>query len=454
MPKVYIVIYTLYHHVYKMANAVKEGLEANGVEASLFQVEESLSDEVLTKMNAPPKPNIPIIKIEQLTEADGIIFGLPTRFGIFPAQMKAFLDASGKLWATGALSGKFVGTIFSTASQHGGQETTALNAVTYFAHHGMMYVPFGFANPAMFDNTEVVGGSAYGAGTITNGDGSRQPSEKELAIAKQQGETFAKIITTYENGKTSALATGAKGTSAVATSTDPSNNLTSTTSANGSSSGAGLGLGSAAGAGAVTAGALAAGTAASGTSGTGANTTGTNATGSGTGTSGTLGTNSTGTGTGVTGTGALGTTGTGTADTLGSSTAGTGALGSAGTGTGTTGTGTSRADTTGFGATNTGATTDTGFTGFDSGDGPNLGLGTGTLASGRAGGASKDAVTSSTHSDVNVSINNGNTALGNTAGEQTTQPTDPSNRDATGQQAQPKKKKGFFFCCGNPNDLD
>ncbi|KAI9279468.1 NAD(P)H:quinone oxidoreductase, type IV [Umbelopsis sp. AD052] len=202
MPKVYIVIYTLYHHVYKMANAVKEGLEANGADVHLFQVEETLSDEVLTKMNAPPKPNIPVIKIEELTDADGIIFGLPTRFGIFPAQMKAFLDASGKLWATGALSGKFVATIFSTASQHGGQETTALNAVTYFAHHGMMYVPFGFANPAMFDTTEVVGGSAYGAGTITNGDGSRQPSEKELAIAKQQGETFAKIITTYETGKT------------------------------------------------------------------------------------------------------------------------------------------------------------------------------------------------------------------------------------------------------------
>ncbi|KAH8551686.1 NAD(P)H:quinone oxidoreductase, type IV [Umbelopsis sp. PMI_123] len=201
MPKVYIVIYTLYHHVYKMATSVKEGLEANGVQTELFQVEETLSDEVLTKMNAPPKPNIPVITIEQLTEPDGIIFGIPTRFGIFPAQMKAFLDASGSLWATGALSGKFVGTIFSTASQHGGQETTALNAVTYFSHLGMMYVPFGFANASMFDNTEVIGGSAYGAGTITNGDGSRQPSEKELAIAKQQGESFAKLITTFEAGK-------------------------------------------------------------------------------------------------------------------------------------------------------------------------------------------------------------------------------------------------------------
>ncbi|KAJ2957754.1 hypothetical protein NQZ79_g6610 [Umbelopsis isabellina] len=176
-------------------------LEANGVDVKLFQVEETLSDEVLTKMQAPAKPDIPVITSQQLTEPDGIILGIPTRFGIFPAQMKAFLDSTGKLWASGALSGKFVGTFFSTASQHGGQETTALNAVTYFAHHGMMYVPFGFANKALFDLTEVVGGSAYGAGTITNGDGSRQPSEKELAIAKQQGETFGKIVMTYQNGK-------------------------------------------------------------------------------------------------------------------------------------------------------------------------------------------------------------------------------------------------------------
>ncbi|CAO3667170.1 unnamed protein product [Umbelopsis vinacea] len=230
MPRVYIVIYTLYHHVYTLALKVKEGLEANGVDVELYQVEETLSDEVLTKMHAPPKPSIPVIKIEQLPEADGVIFGIPTRFGIFPAQMKAFLDASGKLWATGALAGKFVATFFSTASQHGGQETTALNAVTYFAHHGMMYVPFGFANKTMFDNTEVIGGSAYGAGTITNGDGSRQPSEKELIIAKQQGETFAKILMTYDNGKSVSTTT----------SKDPNNLLTATKATAAAGAGAGV----------------------------------------------------------------------------------------------------------------------------------------------------------------------------------------------------------------------
>lgn len=94
------------------------------------------------------------------------LLGIPTRFGTLPAQMKSFLDATGSHWATGALAGKFVGTFFSSASQHGGQETTAFTLLTYFAHHGMNYVPLGFANAHLFDNSEVVGGSAYGAGTI------------------------------------------------------------------------------------------------------------------------------------------------------------------------------------------------------------------------------------------------------------------------------------------------
>jgi NAD(P)H dehydrogenase (quinone) len=153
-------------------------------------------------MHAPAKPDLPIITVDQLTEPDGIIFGIPTRFGTMPAQLKALLDATGKLWATGALAGKFTGTFFCTASQHGGQETTALTTVTYFAHHGMVYVPFGFASAHLFDNSEVVGGSAYGAGTIANGDGSRQPTTKELEIAHSQGENFGKIITTYVKGKT------------------------------------------------------------------------------------------------------------------------------------------------------------------------------------------------------------------------------------------------------------
>lgn len=207
-PLVYIVIYSLYHHVYKLSFSLKEGLESKGVEVQLFQVQETLSDEILSKMQAPAKPDLPIISVDKLAEPDGILFGLPTRFGTMPAQMKALLDASGALWAKGALAGKFAGTFFSTASQHGGQETTALTAVTYFAHHGMMYVPFGYANAALgsVSEDEVIGGSAYGCGTISDGDGSRQPSHTELAIAENQGANFAEILNVFVKGRDSLTA--------------------------------------------------------------------------------------------------------------------------------------------------------------------------------------------------------------------------------------------------------
>ncbi|KAI8344704.1 flavoprotein-like protein [Chlamydoabsidia padenii] len=199
-PTVYIVIYTLYHHMYKLATKVAEGVEANGCQVKLFQVEETLSPEILEKMHAPAKPDLPIITASQLAEADGILFGLPTRFGSPPAQMKRLLDATGSLWAKGALSQKFAGFFFSTASSHGGQETTALTAVTYLVHQGINYVPFGFANASLFDNSKVIGGSAYGAGTLSNGDGSRVPIEEELEMAKNQGENFAKLLATYHQG--------------------------------------------------------------------------------------------------------------------------------------------------------------------------------------------------------------------------------------------------------------
>jgi NAD(P)H dehydrogenase (quinone) len=106
----------------------------------------------LTTLHAPAKPDVPVITVDDLKEADGFLFGIPTRFGTMPAQIKSFLDATGGLWANGTLAGKFAGTFFSTASQHGGQETTAFTTVTYFAHHGMIYVPLGFANVSFFRN--------------------------------------------------------------------------------------------------------------------------------------------------------------------------------------------------------------------------------------------------------------------------------------------------------------
>ncbi|KAF7723366.1 hypothetical protein EC973_002065 [Apophysomyces ossiformis] len=200
-PKVYIIIYSLYHHIYQLSLAVREGLESKGIHTTIFQVPESLDDEILEKMRAPPKPDLPIITINQLPDADGLIFGIPTRFGGFPAQIKSLLDASGRLWAQGALQRKFVTTFFASASQHGGQETTALTAITYFAHHGLLYVPFGFADVSMFDNNQIMGGSAYGSGTITGGDGLRRASEAELRMARCQGENFAEVVNTYARGQ-------------------------------------------------------------------------------------------------------------------------------------------------------------------------------------------------------------------------------------------------------------
>ncbi|KAG1443754.1 hypothetical protein G6F56_010559 [Rhizopus delemar] len=197
--KVYVVIYTVYHHIYKLGVEVHKGLESSGVSAKMFQVKETLPESVLEKIKAPPRPNLPIINPEQLNEADGIIFGFPTRFGSMPSQMKTLLDGTGAAFATGALRGKFAGTFFSTGSQHGGQETTALTTIPYFVHQGMTYVPLGF--PSQLNNmTEIVGGSAYGAGTIA-GDGSRQPSSLELEVAHLQGKEFGDMIKAYVRGK-------------------------------------------------------------------------------------------------------------------------------------------------------------------------------------------------------------------------------------------------------------
>ncbi|RMZ93265.1 NAD(P)H:quinone type IV, partial [Brachionus plicatilis] len=147
VPVVFVIYYSTYGHIEKLARSVMKGLEESGVNAKLFQIEETLSQEILEKMHAPPKAsNVPVISASQLPEADGYLFGLPTRFGSVPAQMKTFFDSCGQLWFTGALYGKFVGTFFSTASQASGQETTALSCLPFFVHQGMRYVPIGYKN--------------------------------------------------------------------------------------------------------------------------------------------------------------------------------------------------------------------------------------------------------------------------------------------------------------------
>ncbi|KAJ3333948.1 hypothetical protein HDU76_000548 [Blyttiomyces sp. JEL0837] len=192
--KVYVVIHSLWGHIRALGEQVVKGLKAEGVEATLYRIEETLPAEALGKMYAKTFDDIPVINPEQLTEPDGLIFGFGTRYGSAPAQVKAFWDKTGGLWAKGALVGKYGAVFTSTASQHGGQETTVMTFITHYVHHGIIFVPMGYTTPLINDNTEVVGGGPWGAGTVTNSDGSRQPSEKELQVAEHQGKHFAKTL--------------------------------------------------------------------------------------------------------------------------------------------------------------------------------------------------------------------------------------------------------------------
>mmetsp|Transcript_13677 Transcript_13677/g.41358 ORF Transcript_13677/g.41358 Transcript_13677/m.41358 type:complete len:145 (+) Transcript_13677:102-536(+) len=143
MGKIGVIYYSMYGHVAAMAEEVKAGVEEAGYEVELLQIPETLSDDVLGKMGAPPKSDVPIADPKKLGEYDGFLFGFPTRFGAAPAQVKAFFDATGGLWMSGGLVGKPAGLFFSTGTLGGGQETTALTFVTQFVHHGMIYVPIG-----------------------------------------------------------------------------------------------------------------------------------------------------------------------------------------------------------------------------------------------------------------------------------------------------------------------
>ncbi|KAG8968779.1 flavodoxin-like fold protein [Tulasnella sp. 419] len=191
MPSVAIVIYSLYGHVAKMAEAEKAGIEVAGGQATIYQVAETLPDEILEKMSAPPKPDYPVIVPTDLLKHDGILLGISTRYGGFPAQMKSFWDATGQLWSKGALWHKFGGAFVSTAAPGGGQESGFYNIMSTFTHHGIVFVPLGYkhSNAQLSNLQEVHGGSPWGAGTYA-GDGTRQPSELELEIARIQGHTF------------------------------------------------------------------------------------------------------------------------------------------------------------------------------------------------------------------------------------------------------------------------
>jgi len=195
-PKIAIVYYSLYGHILKLAEAEKKGIEAAGGSADILQVPETLSDDVLQKMHAAPKATYPVATAEKLLEYDAFLFGIPTRYGNFPAQWKAFWDRTGGIWAKGGYWGKYAGVFVSTGTPGGGQESTAIASLSTLAHHGIIYVPLGYgqAFPLLANLSEVHGGSPWGAGTFAGGDGSRQPTPLELEIAETQGKTFYGVV--------------------------------------------------------------------------------------------------------------------------------------------------------------------------------------------------------------------------------------------------------------------
>jgi len=195
-PKVAIIYYSMYGNIAKLAEAEKEGLKKAGIEADLFQIPETLPAEVLAKMHAPPKSSVPIADAATLEKYDAFLFGIPTRYGNFPAQWKAFWDTTGGQWSTGAYWGKYAGVFVSTGTPGGGQESTVISSLSTLTHHGLIYVPLGYKTtfPILANLSEVRGGSPWGAGSYAGADGSRQPTALEIELATAQGEAFGNTV--------------------------------------------------------------------------------------------------------------------------------------------------------------------------------------------------------------------------------------------------------------------
>lgn len=193
MTKLLVLYYSTYGHIETMAGAIAEGARSiEGVEVTVKRVPETLSPEAAAKMGAKLDQAAPVAEPNELADYDAIIFGTPTRFGNMAAQMRAFLDHTGGLWAKGALIGK-VGSVFTSTGTGGGNESTILTFIPTLLHHGMIYVGLPYSCPELTDISQVKGGSPYGAGTIAGPDGSRKPSSIELAQARFQGAHVAAI---------------------------------------------------------------------------------------------------------------------------------------------------------------------------------------------------------------------------------------------------------------------
>jgi NAD(P)H dehydrogenase (quinone) len=193
MSKVLVLYYSSYGHIEQMAQAVATGAREAGAQVDIKRVPETAPLEVAKAAYFKLDQEAPIAKIEDLADYDAIILGIPTRFGRMPSQMATFLDQAGGLWLSGKLNGK-VGSVFaSTATQHGGQETTLFSGITNLLHFGMVIVGLPYSFPGQMGLTEIHGLSPYGATTISGGDGSRQPSKIELEGAHFQGRHVAEI---------------------------------------------------------------------------------------------------------------------------------------------------------------------------------------------------------------------------------------------------------------------
>jgi NAD(P)H dehydrogenase (quinone) len=194
MTKILILYYSSYGHIERMAQAVAEGARSlEGVEVTIKRVPELVPEEKARRAGIKLDQAAPIATVEELPDYDAIIFGAPTRFGNMASQMRNFLDQTGGIWASGGLIGK-VGSVFtSSATQHGGQESTILSTHITLLHQGMVIVGLPYSCKAQMTLDEITGGSPYGASTIAGGDGSRQPSENELGMARFQGEHVARI---------------------------------------------------------------------------------------------------------------------------------------------------------------------------------------------------------------------------------------------------------------------
>lgn len=193
MPKILVLYYSMYGHIETMAAAIAKGARAvEGVDVTVKRVPETIPEDVAKKVGVKLDQAAPTASPKELGDYDCIIFGSPTRFGNMTAQMRNFLDQTGKLWLQGAFVGK-VGSVFTSTGTGGGNESTIISFVNNLMHYGMIYVGLPYSCPELADISELKGGSPWGAGTIAGADGSRQPSAKELAQARYQGKHVATI---------------------------------------------------------------------------------------------------------------------------------------------------------------------------------------------------------------------------------------------------------------------